>query len=77
MAEVKVYSTTTCPICHQLKDFLKANKVEFVDYDVQKDHSKAHEMIEKSGQMGVPVSEVDGKIIVGFDEDKFKELLKL
>lgn len=75
MAEIKVYSTKGCPICHQLKEFLKSNNLEFQDIDVQADHAKAHEMVEKSGQMGVPVTEVDGQVIVGFDKEKFKEIL--
>jgi glutaredoxin-like YruB-family protein len=77
MAKVKVYSTTTCPFCDMAKDFLKANKVEFEDIDVSKDQKAAQEMVDKSGQMGVPVIDIDGKIIIGFDKDELKKALKL
>ena len=75
--KVKVYSTPTCPYCHQAKDFLKENKIEFDDIDVSQDEKAGKEMVEKTGQMGVPVIEIEGQFIVGFDKDKIKELLKL
>ncbi|MBW3022754.1 glutaredoxin family protein [Candidatus Woesearchaeota archaeon] len=75
--KVTVYSTPTCPYCHKAKDFLKENKIEFEDIDVSKDQNKAQEMIEKSGQMGVPVIEVGDEIIVGFDKEKLKKALKI
>ena len=75
--KVIVYSTPTCPYCHHAKDFLKENKVEFEDIDVSKDRKKAQEMIEKSGQMGVPVIEIGDKIIIGFNKEKIKKELKL
>ena len=75
--EVIVYSTPSCPYCHAAKDYLKENKVKFKDIDVSKDQSKAQEMIEKSGQMGVPVLDIGGKIIVGFDREEIKKALKL
>jgi glutaredoxin-like YruB-family protein len=65
--KVKVYSTPTCPYCDMVKDFLKDKGVEFEEVDVAADHEAAREMIQKSGQMGVPQIEVNGKIIVGFD----------
>ena len=76
-AKVKVYSTPTCPYCHAAKDFLKENKIEFEDIDVSKDQTAAQDMIEKSGQMGVPVIDIGGTIIVGFDKDAMKKALKL
>lgn len=72
---VTVYSTPTCPFCIRLKQFLKNNKIVFTDIDVSSDHAKAQEMIKKTGQMGVPVVEVDGKAIVGFDKERIKEAL--
>ena len=79
--EIKVYSTSACPWCVRAKDFLKANNIEFKEIDVGADKEAAQEMIEKSGQMGVPVIIIadDGEetIIVGFNEAKLKELLKL
>ena len=67
--KIQVYSTKTCPYCHQLKDYLNEKKVKFEDIDVGSDPVKAQEMIDKSGQMGVPVSDIDGEIIIGFDVD--------
>jgi glutaredoxin 3 len=72
---VTIYSTPTCHFCHAAKDFFTANKIAFTDYNVGTDLAKRKEMIDKSGQMGVPVIEVGNKIIVGFDEEKLKELL--
>ncbi len=74
---VIVYSTPTCPYCHAAKEFLKENKIAYQDVDVSKDQSKAQEMIEKSGQMGVPVIDINGTIIVGFDKEAMKKALKL
>ena len=76
MAKVKVYSTKTCPYCNMAKDFFKQRGVEFEDIDVGEDREAAKEMVEKSGQMGVPVIEIEGKIVVGFDKEKIEELLK-
>jgi glutaredoxin 3 len=73
---ITVYSTPACPWCHKLKDWLKQNNLEFKDIDVSKDRAAAMEMINKSGQMGVPVADVNGTIIVGFDQDAIKEALK-
>ena len=74
---VKVYSTPSCPYCRLAKEFLKEKKVPFKDIDVSKDEKAAEEMIEKSGQMGVPVIDVDGKIIIGFDRETIKKALKI
>ncbi|MBI4335576.1 MAG: glutathione S-transferase N-terminal domain-containing protein [Candidatus Omnitrophica bacterium] len=75
MADVKVYSTPTCPYCKLAKDFLRQNNIKFADIDVSQDEKAAQEMIAKSGQMGVPQLEIDGKIIVGFDKSAIKEAL--
>ena len=72
---VKVYSTPTCPYCIRAKQFLKENAVNFNDIDVSSDQDAAQEMIKKSGQMGVPVIDIDGELIVGFDKDKIKRML--
>jgi glutaredoxin 3 len=77
MTQVTVYSTPTCPWCVKAKEFLKANKVEFKAVNVAKDEKGKEEMIEKSGQMGVPVITVDDTVIVGFDEEELKKALKL
>ena len=77
MAKVIVYSTTSCPWCAKAKEFLRENNVEFEDINVSEDIEKQTEMIMKSGQMGVPVIDIDGEIIVGFDVDRIRKLLKL
>ncbi len=73
--KVLVYSTPACPYCIQVKQFLAANNIVFENYDVAKDNQKADEMVAKSGQMGVPVLDIDGQIVVGFDKGKIKQLL--
>ena len=80
--EVKVYSTQMCPWCVKAKEFLKANKVKFSEIDVAEDEKGRDEMIEKSGQMGVPVIIVvkdddTEEVIVGFDQGKLKSVLEL
>ncbi|MCM8820755.1 MAG: glutathione S-transferase N-terminal domain-containing protein [Candidatus Omnitrophica bacterium] len=75
MKNVIVYSTSTCPYCRMLKDFLKENNIEFVNYDVGIERDKLEEMVKKSGQMGVPVIDIDGEIIIGFDKMRIKEIL--
>jgi len=77
MAKVTVYSTPVCPWCHKAKDFLKENNIEFEDKDVSSDEAAKNEMTEKSGQMGVPVLDIDGTIIVGFDVEAIKKALNL
>lgn len=68
MKKVEIYSTPTCTYCHMAKDFFKSHNVAFTDYNVGADVDKRREMIEKSGQMGVPVISIDDKIMVGFDQ---------
>ena len=75
--KVKVYSTPTCPYCIRAKQFLKDNNIEFEDINVSTNQEKAQEMIEKTGQMGVPVLDIDGEIIVGFDKDAISKALNL
>ncbi len=73
--QVTIYSTPTCHFCHMAKDFFATNNVKFSDYNVATDLEKRKEMVEKSGQMGVPVITVGDELIVGFDEDRLRELL--
>lgn len=72
---VKVYSTPTCPWCTMAKEYLKSKNVTFDDLDVSKDRDAAAEMIQKSGQRGVPVVDIDGNIIVGFDQKTIDKLI--
>ena len=77
MAKVKVFSTPTCPWCSRAKEFLKENNIQFEDINVAEDHEQAKYMIAKTGQMGVPVIEIDDEFIIGFDEAKIRELLNI
>lgn len=74
--KVIVYSTPSCPYCVYAKNFFAQNGVEFEDVDVTRDRARAQEMIEKSGQMGVPVIDIDGSIVIGFQPALFAELLR-
>ncbi|MFH1552979.1 MAG: glutaredoxin domain-containing protein [Candidatus Omnitrophota bacterium] len=75
--KVMVYSTPTCTHCLKVKQFLKDSGVEFEEIDVSADQGKVQEMVEKSGQMGVPVLDIGGDIIVGFDKYKILQALAL
>lgn len=74
---IKVYSTNSCPWCVKAKDFLKQHKIEFEDLNVAEDEKARAEMINSSGQMAVPVIDINGEIVVGFDKEKIKSLLKI
>lgn len=74
--KVKIYSTPTCSHCIAAKAFFKEKGVKFENIDISDDPEAAKEAVEKSGQMGVPVIEIDGEIVVGFDQDKVEELLQ-
>lgn len=73
--KVKVYSTPSCPFCVRVKKFLKDNNVSFEDIDVSANPEKAEEMVQRSGQMGVPTLDIEGEMIVGFDEVKIRKAL--
>ena len=75
MTKVKIYSTPSCTYCKQAKAFFKEEGIEFEDVDVSKDQAAAKEMVEKSGQMGVPVIIINGKLTIGFDRDKIEDML--
>ena len=75
--KVRVFSTPMCPYCVTLKEFLKEHNFEFEDIDVSKDKAALDEMVEKSEQTGVPVVDINGQIIVGFDKEKILQLLNI
>lgn len=75
--EVTIYSTPSCHFCHIAKEFFKENNVAYTEFDVAGDQEKRKEMIEKSGQMGVPVIIIGNHLIVGFNKPKIVELLGL
>ena len=72
---ITVYSTPTCPYCKLAKDFLKEQSIPFSDIDVSADPNSANEMVKKSGQMGVPVIDIDGTIIVGWNKSELERAL--
>lgn len=76
-APVTIYSTPTCHFCVMAKEFFKANNIAYTEHDVAADIVERKAMIEKSGQMGVPVITVGDKLVVGFDEEELSSLLSL
>ena len=77
MKKVLVYTTPTCPHCIKLKDYLKSKKVEFENIDVSSSRDKLQEMIDKSEQISVPVLDIGGRIMVGFNKEEIDEALDL
>lgn len=78
MKKVEIYSTETCHFCHMAKEFFKENGIAFTDYNVGTDTAKRAEMLEKSGQMGVPVIVIDNKdLVIGFDKKALSRLLEI
>ncbi|MHA2063377.1 MAG: glutaredoxin family protein [Candidatus Thorarchaeota archaeon] len=75
MKNVTIYSTPTCAWCKRTKDFMNERKIKFNDIDVSTDQKAAHEMLHKSGQMSVPVIDINGKLIIGFDVDAINRAL--
>lgn len=73
---LKIYTTPTCPWCKKAKEFLKKKKISFTELNVTTDEKARDEMIKKSKQMGVPVLDIDGKIVVGFDQPEIEKFLK-
>lgn len=76
MKTVTIYSTPVCHFCQAAKEFFSENDIEYTEHDVAADQSKRQEMIEMTGQMGVPVIQIGDDVVVGFDEAKVKELLE-
>jgi len=77
MAKVTIYTTPTCVYCKMTKAFFKENNVQYEEKDVSTDRGAADEMIKKSNQMGVPVIDVDGQILTGFDKEGLSRLLNI
>lgn len=75
--KVVIYTTQSCPWCKKTKEFFKEHDVKFSEKDVGADSEAASEMIEKSGQQGVPVIDAGGTIIIGFDEEGLRKALKI
>ena len=77
MPKVRVFTTVSCPYCYTLMEFLKEKGIKFEEIDVSKDKKAKEELIKKSGKMEVPVIEIDGQIVVGFDKEKIVKLLNI
>lgn len=77
MPKVTIYTTPTCVYCKMTKAFFKENNVQYEEKDVSTDRAAADEMIKKSNQMGVPVIDIDGKILAGFDKEGLSQLLNI
>ena len=77
MADITIYSTPTCVYCNAAKTFFKQNNVAYTEHNVATDAAQRKDMIDKSGQMGVPVIIIDGTMIIGFNQPKIKQLLGL
>lgn len=75
--KITIYSTPTCHFCHMAKEYFKENNVGYQDFDVSTDQNKRKEMMEKSGQLGVPVIIIGDKIVIGFNKPKIAELLNI
>lgn len=74
---VIVYSTPTCSWCNALKGWLRKNGIPFTDIDVSRDEKAAQEMVSRTGQQGVPQTDINGQMVIGFDQKKLKELLEI
>ena len=72
---VKIYTTSTCPWCMKTKEFLKAHNIKYEEANVGVDGKSRNEMFEKSGQFGVPVTDANGTIIVGYDKESLQKAL--
>lgn len=74
---VTVYSTPTCPHCNTLKEYLRKMNIHFNDIDVSKDQQKAQELVQRTGQQGVPQTDINGRFVVGFDKQRINQLLDI
>jgi len=74
---IKIYGTNVCPYCKLAKEYFTKNNIEFTEYNVQEDEKALSEMVKKSGQMGVPVIDINDKIIIGFDKEAIDSALAL
>jgi glutaredoxin-like YruB-family protein len=73
---ITLYSTPSCTYCRKAKDYFRENRIRFQEYDVSRDRRRADEMVRKSGQMGVPVIDINGRVIVGFNQPEIERALR-
>ena len=76
-SKIEIYTTPSCAYCHMAKEYFKSKNLPYEEYDVMKDVQKRQEMITETGQMGVPVIKINGKVVIGFNKGKINELLGL
>lgn len=76
MKNITIYSTPTCHFCQMAKEYMKTHNISYTEHNVASDLEKRKEMVDKSGQLGVPVIDIEGKILIGFDENEFAEAIK-
>ncbi len=76
MNQITIYTTPTCHFCHMAKDYFKSKDLKYEEVDLVKHPERGQEVIQKSGQLAVPVIEINGKIVVGFDQEKIDGFLK-
>ena len=74
-SKIEIYTTPSCAYCHMAKEYFKSKNLSYEEYDVMKDVQKRQEMTTETGQMGVPVIKINGKIVIGFNKGKINELL--
>lgn len=77
MHKVAIYTTPVCHFCHQAKEFFKEHNISYTEYDVASDATKRQEMIDMTGQLGVPVIQIDNNLIVGFNKPTVMQLLEI
>ena len=77
MSQIKIYTTPYCHYCKMAKEYFQSKGLKWEEYDVMADMAKREEMVKKSGQMGVPVIDIDGKVIIGFDLPKINDSLNI
>jgi len=77
MPKVRIFTTSTCPYCHTLMEFLKEHSIEFEEIDLLKDKKAREEIIKKTGRLEVPIIKIDNQIIIGFNKEKICQLLNI
>ena len=77
MVDIKIYTTPTCPWCKKAKEYFKSRRIKYTEFNVVEDEKARKDMIDKSSQMGVPVIDIDGQIIVGFDQAALEKAVPL
>ncbi len=75
--KVEIYTSPTCHFCKEIKDFFTFNKIKFIEYNVLSDSERRKELVERSNQLGVPVTFIDGEMIIGFEEERLKEIFDI